>query len=136
MGARFHGHGERVIWLNVGYASAQDLATTVTHEVVHCWQDERRGRCLDEVEHAERRAVHAGLRASQEGKAATIGRQGDLEDVLDQLARLSAEHSHAVGGVHVAVPVDEGNRLAVRRKTRTEVGALGERLLNTAINLA
>ena len=50
----FHNHGERVIWLNVRYPSAQELATTVAHEVVHYWQDQRRGRCLDEVEHAER----------------------------------------------------------------------------------
>jgi hypothetical protein len=50
----FHYPGERVIWLHVGYASAQDLATTVAHEVVHYWQDRRRGRYLDEVEHAER----------------------------------------------------------------------------------
>jgi hypothetical protein len=50
----FHNHGERVIWLHVGYASAQELATAVAHEVVHYWQDARPGRCLDVVEHAER----------------------------------------------------------------------------------
>jgi len=50
----FHLHGKPVIWLSVGYRTPQRLAVTTAHEVVHYWQDHRRGRCLDAVEHQER----------------------------------------------------------------------------------
>jgi hypothetical protein len=46
--------GSRAIWLNVGYASPHDLARTVAHEVVHQWQDIRRGPDLDALEFDER----------------------------------------------------------------------------------
>jgi Zn-dependent peptidase ImmA (M78 family) len=38
----------------VDFVSAQSLATTVAHEVVHYWQDHRRGRCFDAEEHSMR----------------------------------------------------------------------------------
>ena len=46
--------GRRTVWLSVGYRSPNDLAQTVAHEVVHQWQDIRRGPTIDELEHTER----------------------------------------------------------------------------------
>jgi len=50
----FYRQGRPVIWLSVAYDTPQGLAVTAAHEVVHHWQDYRRGRSLDAVEHQER----------------------------------------------------------------------------------
>jgi hypothetical protein len=47
-------HGEPVVWLSVAYSRPQALAVTAAHELVHYWQDQRSGRCVDAMEHRER----------------------------------------------------------------------------------
>lgn len=46
--------GRRTVWLGVTYRSPNDLARTVAHEVVHQWQDIRRGSTIDDLERRER----------------------------------------------------------------------------------
>lgn len=50
----FHWPGQSDIWINVVYATPEELARTVAHEVIHYWQDRSRWRCLDDLEHRER----------------------------------------------------------------------------------